>query len=150
MSSPIEMKKTRKPRTTMKSVVTEVVRQKSLNLLTVVEPNSIQPDVVIMELSGGGIVPVETRTVLDNDKQEAKRIQAEVDAVQDILERTRVMSTLSIDEIYKMIAEEGFKCDTCNKMLRRNTPMVIARHNASFYHQQSALRLLHKLGNVPV
>ena len=47
-----EIKKVRKPRTTMKSVVTEIVRQKSLD-----------------------IIPVNTETVFENDKQEEKELK---------------------------------------------------------------------------
>ena len=105
-----EIKKVRKPRTTMKSVVTEIVRQKSLD-----------------------IIPVNTETVFENDKQEEKRIKAEIEEVRDILAKTRQppMTDAVLDTLIN-----GYTCEICNKTFKKNTPALIERHSGTFHHQQ--------------
>ena len=105
-----EIKKVRKPRTTMKSVVTEIVRQKSLD-----------------------IIPVNTETVFENDKQEEKRIKAEIEEVRDILAKNRQppMTDAVLDTLIN-----GYTCEICNKTFKKNTPALIERHTATFHHQQ--------------
>ena len=115
-----EIKKVRKPRTTMKSVVSEIVRQKSLD-----------------------IIPVNMETVFENDKQEEKRIKAEIEEVRDILARTRqppmtdaVLDTLINGLDDTQVPAQGYTCEICNKTFKKNTPALIERHSGTFHHQQ--------------
>ena len=113
MSTPLlEIKKTRKPRTTMKSVVLEVVRQNSIPI-------------------------VETETVFENDKQEEKRLKTEIEIVEDSLEQNRKLP-MTDKELDTLI--NGYTCVICDKTFKRNTPALIERHNASAHHQQLAYR----------